>query len=342
MDRIKIKINRTLTQQELQAFNTSQRIKRNRDIRFSIYGGSMYIDVNIPKFLFRNTFKEVEDNHLPDFIKNCKAEASKIGITLTDYDIKGAHVCYWEFCKNILLPEKYNLEHFLNRIYSSCLGKNTDKCKTEYFNANNRTGVKVGFRTNQYESCFYDKTGEVLQSRRQIDKDIYIEVKKQGNKVVRFEYRVSTAKQAQKIALKYKCCCTLEGFWNRYLEKELLLDIWQEIESNLSAPRQHSKTLKYKIIDSLKAGTLPRDIVFGVGLLEIDRILGTKMFFRLIRTYAKCCQKTNKITFLKNNLAKFKSSIKRKKQYPLSYILRQLTAFQALDFVNGQIIGGDF
>jgi len=342
VDRIKIKINRTLTQQELQAFNTSQRIKVNRDIRFNIYNGFMYIDVNIPKFLFGNTFKEVEATHLPDFISNCQAEASKIGITLTDDDIKSAHVYYWEFCKNILLPEKYNLEHFLNRIYSSCLGKNTDKCKTEYFNADNRTGVKVGFRTNQYECCFYDKTGEVLQSRRQIDKDIYIDVKRQGNKVVRYEYRVSTAKQAQKIALKYKCYCTLEGFWNRGLEKELLLGIWQEIETNVSAPRQHSKTLKYKIIDSLKAGTLPRDIVFGVGLFEIGRILGTNIFFRLIRKYGNCSQKSNKITFLKNKLAKFKSSIKRKKQYPLSYISRQLTAFKALDFVNGQLIGGDF
>ncbi len=213
-------------------------INRKRD---GVLDASIKIEFSIPKLLYMNNLDEVEEKDFSLVVSTLKDRLLRMGILISEKDLRFASVSAVHYSKNILLTNGYTTQFVLSELNKIDVRKTFDLTKTRFMN----DGESLCIYANSHSFIAYDKISDLNKDlKRAIDKDptryqrsLFDQIdKKELYEVIRFEVRLSKKHKIKSLfkKLNFPDNPNFEQVFSLKISKEILNFYWQTMVSNNS------------------------------------------------------------------------------------------------------------
>lgn len=213
-------------------------INRKRD---GVLDASIKIEFSIPKLLYMNNLDEVEEKDFSLVVSTLKDRLLRMGILISEKDLRFASVSAVHYSKNILLTNGYTTQFVLSELNKIDVRKTFDLTKTRFMN----DGESLCIYANSHSFIAYDKIADLNKDlKRAIDKDptryqrsLFDQIdKKELYEVIRFEVRLSRKHKIKSLfkKLNFPDNPNFEQVFSLKISKEILNFYWQTMVSNNS------------------------------------------------------------------------------------------------------------
>jgi len=296
-------------------------------------------DVAVPRCLFGNNLAEATEADLDKIVLKIQEAFRYKGLEVPKEAIYNAGIYYLEYGKNIILPINVCLLALFNRL-GKCLTKGYNEPAFHHYRKGRRDGYKVGVSNEGKDIGFYDKTNKEIVSKSKhnhLNKEIYCNLLKHGEQVLRFEVSFYSSDSIKNALSKFKKCdgkFTLRDVWNRQLAQAVLVNALNEVVENLP-PAGRSKEMELRqIAQAMEHGISVSDIAHYKGMEALERRHGAytikEIFNPIEKRYGGQKAQYGQYITAKEKQAKLSGYFKPRREYLIRKIIQTVNNFRPI------------
>lgn len=202
---------------------------------------SVRIEFSVPKILFLNNLKELQDSEFDRVVDTLIERMSIMGVLIDRESIINASVSAVHFSKNIVIEDGYTVKYIISELHKVNMRKSFDFTKARYIN----DWESLVAHATSHEMIIYDKVADMQKgSKRAIDRDqpsyqisLFDNIpKKELLEILRMEIRLWNKTKINSVLsrLGYQKNPSFHDIFNTKMSQAVVSQYWNEYMKNVS------------------------------------------------------------------------------------------------------------
>lgn len=199
----------------------------------------MYVKFSVPKLIYGNNLQEAYESHRSKVISRIKQELERIGLALTEEQIRNTEVTKLDIAKNIIFRNHVSTSQIIKDLETADISTVYDVARDRFGNG----GKSWRLHTNTEEVVVYDKIYDLMHSKvsekRAIENDNYSQhhllnqlSRHNELSVIRLEVRLNTKKKIRDTLARAgvaNASLRFDDLFSTDLSRRVLKYEWQSI-----------------------------------------------------------------------------------------------------------------
>lgn len=240
---------------------------------------SVRIEFSVPKILFLNNLKELQDSDFDRVVDTLIERMSIMGVLIDRESIINASVSAIHFSKNIVIEDGYTVKYIISELHKVNMRKSFDFTKARYIN----DWESLVAHATSHEMIIYDKVADMQKgSKRSIDRDqpsyqisLFDNIpKRELLEILRMEIRLWNKTKINSILsrLGYQKNPSFRDVFNNRMSQAIVSRYWNEHMKNVSlwvlSTQSPPKELLRAFLQNQKT---TKEAIYLVGLTLLSR-----------------------------------------------------------------------